>query len=216
MKNFLTVDSLELSFNDKLVLNALNLKVKEGDVVAITGSSGSGKTSLLRAICGLEQCLCGEITLNNKILLNNEINIPTNQRNVGLVLQEKVLFPHLTAIKNIEFGISDMKNKNETCHEIMKKLKILHLTNKYPHELSGGESQRVALARTIVTKPKLLMLDEPFTGLDEELKLKIYPEIKSILRERNTTCLMVSHDLNEVTALADKCFKLESGKLIEI
>ena len=123
MKNFLTVDSLELSFNDKLVLNALNLKVKEGDVVAITGPSGSGKTSLLRAICGLEQCLCGEITLNNKILLNNEINIPTNQRNVGLVLQEKVLFPHLTAIKNIEFGISDMKNKNETCHEIMKKLK---------------------------------------------------------------------------------------------
>ena len=96
MKNFLTVDSLELSFNDKLVLNALNLKVKEGDVVAITGPSGSGKTSLLRAICGLEQCLCGEITLNNKILLNNEINIPTNQRNVGLVLQEKVLFPHLT------------------------------------------------------------------------------------------------------------------------
>ena len=98
----------------------------------------------------------------------------------------------------------------------MYKRQILHLTNKYPHELSGGESQRVALARTIVTKPKLLMLDEPFTGLDEELKLKIYPEIKSILRERNTTCLMVSHDLNEVTALADKCFKLESGKLIEI
>ena len=98
----------------------------------------------------------------------------------------------------------------------MERLKIIKLAEKYPHELSGGESQRVALARSIVMKPKLLMFDEPFTGLDKELKIEIYPEIKSILEDSNITSLMVSHDLNEVKALADKCFYLKSGKLAEI
>jgi ABC-type nitrate/sulfonate/bicarbonate transport system ATPase subunit len=98
----------------------------------------------------------------------------------------------------------------------MLKLNIHDLTEKYPHELSGGESQRVALARSIIMKPKLLMLDEPFTGLDKQLKMKIYPTIKSILQENDITCLMVTHDLSEVKALADKCFNLESGKLQKI
>ena len=98
----------------------------------------------------------------------------------------------------------------------MKRLNIQSLANKYPHELSGGESQRVALGRSIVMKPKLLMMDEPFTGLDKKLKVKIYPEIQSILNDSKITALMVTHDLNEVKALADKCFNLESGKLTEL
>ena len=220
MKEFLSIKNIDLSFHKKdlkiSILRGLNLQVKAGDFIAITGASGSGKTSLLRAICGLESPSNGEIILDNLILFNNEISLPTEKRNIGLVVQEKVLFPHLNVKENIEFGISNKKDKKQLSTEMMERLKIINLAEKYPHELSGGESQRVALARSIVMKPKLLMFDEPFTGLDKELKIKIYPEIKSILQESKITSLMVTHDLNEVKALADKCFYLESGKLAEI
>lgn len=216
MKEFLKVKNVNLSFNNNEILKELNLTIDQGNFVAITGASGSGKTSLLRVICGLESPNQGEIILDNSLLLNKEIFIPAEKRNIGLVIQEKVLFPHLNARQNIEFGISSKTDKQNLSNEIMEKLNIKQLAEKYPHELSGGESQRVALARSIVMKPKLLMLDEPFTGLDKDLKMKIYPEIKSILQASKITALMVTHDLNEVKALADKCFNLESGKLVEI
>ena len=220
MGEFLKVKNIDLSFdNENLkirILKGLNLTVDKGNFVAITGASGSGKTSLLRVICGLESPNEGEIILDNVPLFNKEICVPTEKRNIGLVVQEKVLFPHLNTRKNIEFGISSKRDKQNRSNEIMEKLNIQQLADKYPHELSGGESQRVALARSIVMKPKLLMLDEPFTGLDKELKIKIYPEIKSILQESKITCLMVTHNLNEVKALSDKCFNLESGNLTEI
>ena len=217
---FLDIKNINLSFDNKdleiMILRNLCLTVKEGDFVAITGASGSGKTSLLRVICGLESPKEGEIILDHSIIFNKEISIPTEKRNIGLVSQEKVLFPHMNTRKNIEFGISKRKDKNELSNEIMEKLNIQKLSEKYPYQLSGGESQRVALARSIVMKPKLLLLDEPFSGLDTKLKTKIYPEIKSILNDNKITCLMVTHDLTEVKALADKLFNLESGKLVEI
>ena len=216
MKEFLKVKEIDLSFDKKRILKGLNLVIDEGHFVAITGASGSGKTSLLRVICGLESPKRGEIILDNSTLFNKDISIPTEKRNIGLVIQEKVLFPHLNTKENIEFGISSNKNKNHLSNEIMKRLNIQSLADKYPHELSGGESQRVALGRSIVMKPKLLMMDEPFTGLDKKLKVKIYPEIQSILNDSKITALMVTHDLNEVKALADKCFNLESGKLTEL
>ena len=216
MKEFLKVKKIDLSYDKNRILRGLNLVVDEGHFVAITGASGSGKTSLLRVICGLESPKSGEIILDNSTLFNKDISIPTEKRNIGLVIQEKVLFPHLNTKENIEFGISSNKNKNLLSSEIMKRLNIQSLANKYPHELSGGESQRVALGRSIVMKPKLLMMDEPFTGLDKKLKVKIYPEIQSILNDSKITALMVTHDLNEVKALADKCFNLESGKLTEL
>jgi len=217
---FLDIKNIKLSFDNKdleiMILRNLSLTVKEGDFVAITGASGSGKTSLLRTICGLESPKEGEIILDHSIMFNKEISVPTEKRNIGLVIQEKVLFPHMNTRQNIEFGISKRNDKNELSNEIMEKLKIQKLSEKYPYQLSGGESQRVAIARSIVMKPKLLLLDEPFSGLDTELKTKIYPEIKSILDEDKITCLMVTHDLTEVKALADKLFNLESGKLVEI
>ena len=216
MKEFLKVKNINLSFDSKEILKGLNLIIDEGNFVAITGASGSGKTSLLRVICGLESPSQGEIILDNSLLFSREISVPTEKRNIGLVIQEKVLFPHLSAIQNIEFGISSKKDKQNLSGEIMERLNITQLAEMYPHELSGGESQRVALARSIVMRPKLLMLDEPFTGLDKKLKLKIYPEIKSILRASKITALMVTHELNEVKALADKCFNLESGQLTEL
>lgn len=216
MKNFLSLQNISLDLDNKEILKGLNLQVDKGEFIAITGSSGAGKTSLLRIICGLESPKEGEILLDNMIIFNKGISVPTEKRNIGLVIQEKVLFPHLTARKNIEFGLSKNSPNESHVDEILHHLNITKLANKFPHELSGGESQRVALARSIVMKPKLLLLDEPFTGLDTELKSNIYPEIQSILKNNMITSLMVTHDLNEVKALSDKCFNLDSGKLIEI
>ena len=216
MKNFLSLQNISLDLDNKEILKGLNLQVDKGEFIAITGASGSGKTSLLRIICGLESPKEGEILLDNMIIFNKGISVPTEKRNIGLVIQEKVLFPHLTARKNIEFGLSKSSSNESHVDEILHHLNITKLANKFPHELSGGESQRVALARSIVMKPKLLLLDEPFTGLDAELKSNIYPEIQSILKNNMITSLMVTHDLNEVKALSDKCFNLDSGKLIEI
>lgn len=216
MKNFLSLQNISLDLDNKEILKGLNLQVDKGEFIAITGASGSGKTSLLRIICGLESPKEGEILLDNMIIFNKGISVPTEKRNIGLVIQEKVLFPHLTARKNIEFGLSKSSSNESHVDEILHHLNITKLANKFPHELSGGESQRVALARSIVMKPKLLLLDEPFTGLDTELKSNIYPEIQSILKNNMITSLMVTHDLNEVKALSDKCFNLDSGKLIEI
>ena len=216
MKNFLSLQNISLDLDNKEILKGLNLQVDKGEFIAITGSSGAGKTSLLRIICGLESPKEGEILLDNMIIFNKCISVPTEKRNIGLVIQEKVLFPHLTARKNIEFGLSKNSSNESHVDEILHHLNITKLANKFPHELSGGESQRVALARSIVMKPKLLLLDEPFTGLDTELKSNIYPEIQSILKNNMITSLMVTHDLNEVKALSDKCFNLDSGRLIEI
>ncbi len=216
MKDFLKLKNINLTFGKEKILDGLNLSINKGQFIAITGVSGSGKTSLLRIICGLEKPNDGEVHLDNNILLNDKISIPTEKRNIGLVIQEKVLFPHLNVKKNIEFGISTKNNKQDISIDIMEKLNILDLAKKYPHELSGGESQRVALGRSIVMKPKVLMFDEPFTGLDKELKIKIYPIIKSILLKNEITAIMVTHDLNEVKALADQCYNLKNGKLIEI
>ena len=216
MKDFLKLKNINLTFGKEKILDGLNLSINKGQFIAITGVSGSGKTSLLRIICGLEKPNDGEVHLDNNILLNDKISIPTEKRNIGLVIQEKVLFPHLNVKKNIEFGISTQNNKQDISKDMMEKLNILDLAKKYPHELSGGESQRVALGRSIVMKPKVLMLDEPFTGLDKELKIKIYPIIKSILLKNEITAIMVTHDLNEVKALADQCYNLKNGKLIEI
>ena len=216
MKDFLKLKNINLTFGKEKILDGLNLCINKGQFIAITGVSGSGKTSLLRIICGLEKPNDGEVHLDNNILLNDKISIPTEKRNIGLVIQEKVLFPHLNVKKNIEFGISTKNNKQDISKDIMEKLNILDLAKKYPHELSGGESQRVALGRSIVMKPKVLMFDEPFTGLDKELKIKIYPIIKSILLKNEITAIMVTHDLNEVKALADQCYNLKKGKLIEI
>ena len=216
MKDFLKLKNINLTFGKEKILDELNLSINKGQFIAITGVSGSGKTSLLRIICGLQKPNDGEVHLDNNILLNDKISIPTEKRNIGLVIQEKVLFPHLNVKKNIEFGISTKNNKQDISKDMMEKLNILDLAKKYPHELSGGESQRVALGRSIVMKPKVLMFDEPFTGLDKELKKKIYPIIKSILLKNEITAIMVTHDLNEVKALADQCYNLKSGKLIEI
>ena len=212
-KNLLKLKEVYYEVNSNLVLKDINLDIDEGNFVSIIGKSGSGKTTLLKIISGLKKQTKGTVILNDKILSNDGIFVEPEDRKLGLVVQEKVLFPHLNVQDNVQFGIASDDKKNEKCIEMLKKFHISDLIDKYPHEISGGEAQRVALARTLVTKPSVLLLDEPFNGLDQGLKDEIYPDIKRILKENKMTTIMVSHDLNEVKSLSNKIYELNNATL---
>ena len=212
-KNLLKLKEVYFEVNSNLVLKDINLDIDEGNFVSIIGKSGSGKTTLLKIISGLKKPTKGTVILNDKILSSDGIFVEPEDRKLGLVVQEKVLFPHLNVQDNVQFGIASDDKKNEKCIEMLKKFHISDLIDKYPHEISGGEAQRVALARTLVTKPSVLLLDEPFNGLDQGLKDEIYPDIKRILKENKMTTIMVSHDLNEVKSLSNKIYELNNATL---
>ena len=212
-KNLLKLKEVYFEVNSNIVLEDINLDIDEGNFVSIIGKSGSGKTTLLKIISGLKKQTKGTVILNDKILSNDGIFVEPEDRKLGLVVQEKVLFPHLNVQDNVQFGIASDDKKNEKCIEMLKKFHISDLIDKYPHEISGGEAQRVALARTLVTKPSVLLLDEPFNGLDQGLKDEIYPDIKRILKENKMTTIMVSHDLNEVKSLSNKIYELNNATL---
>jgi len=212
-KNYLNLHKIHYVVNSNIILKDVDLTVEKGEFISIIGKSGSGKTTLLKIISGLIKQTSGEISLNNKILANNDSFVEPENRKLGLVVQEKVLFPHLNVQSNVEFGISSDIEKKEKSIEMLKKFHISNLKDKYPHEISGGEAQRVALARTLVTKPSVLLLDEPFNGLDQELKDEIYPVIKNILKTNKMTTIMVSHDLKEVKRLSAKVYNLNNAAL---
>ncbi len=212
-ENLLKLKQICFEIDSNIILQDINLEIDEGNFVSIIGRSGSGKTSLLKIISGLKKQTKGTVTLNNTILSDDDTFIEPESRNLGLVVQEKVLFPHLNVQSNVEFGIPEEENKREKTVEMLNKFHISNLMEKYPHEISGGEAQRVALARTLVTKPQVLLLDEPFSGLDQSLKDGIYPDIKKILKDNNMTTIMVSHDLDEVNSLSNKIYELKDGTL---
>ena len=215
-KDFLNLKNIHYEINSQTILKNINFFVNKGKFISIIGESGSGKTTLLKIISGLKKQTKGEILLDGKIMASEDIFIEPENRNLGLVVQEKVLFPHLKVLANVEFGIPREDNKREKAVEMLNKFHISNLMEKYPHEISGGEAQRVALARTLVTKPKVLLLDEPFNGLDEELKKDIYPDIKKILKDNKITTIMVSHNTSEVKNLSDRIFNLKNAALKEL
>ena len=170
--------------DNETTLKNINLQVNKGEKVAILGPSGSGKSTLLRLIAGLEKPQSGSISIKGKIVSTKDLVVAPEKRKLGLVVQEKALFPHLTVKENITFGIKKRSDKNKTVSELCLLFKIDHLADKYPHEISGGEQQRTALARSMAPKPELLMLDEPFNALDQELKGALYSELNQIFEEK--------------------------------
>lgn len=197
-----------------LTIRGLNLNLEIGERVSILGPSGSGKSTLLRLIAGLEKPNNGEIIKKAEIMTNNKIFIPPEKRNIGLVVQEKALFPHLSVYENICFGVQKNKDKNKIVFDLLELFKIDSLKDKYPHEISGGEQQRVALARSLAPNPDLLMLDEPFSALDEELRKTLYKEVSEVFSKRNSSVLLVTHDPYEAEVMTDKQLKMEDGNLI--
>jgi iron(III) transport system ATP-binding protein len=213
-KEFLKITNLNYKIENKTILKNLNLSIAEGEFVAIMGPSGCGKTTLLRIISGLAKQTSGVISVNNQILADENNFIEPEARNLGLVVQEKVLFPHLNVKNNIMFGLKT--KAMDSVNKIVDQFKINKLLDYYPHQLSGGEAQRVALTRTLVTAPKLLLLDEPFNGLDEKLKKDIYPDLQELLKQNNTTTIMVSHNTEEVQELSDRSYQLTHKNLQEL
>ena len=194
----------------EISLKNISLTVNKAEKVSILGPSGSGKSTLLRLIAGLEKPYSGTITIQGKVVSDQDHLVAPEKRNVGLVVQNKALFPHLTVEKNIGFGIRKNQEKTKIIADLLSLFKIEHLSNKYPHEISGGEQQRTAIARSMAPSPELLMLDEPFSALDRELKEELYAELNHIFKERQQTIILVTHDLDEAKVLSDKQINLEN------
>lgn len=215
MNNILEISNLSHAYSkDSKSVTGINLNILSGERVSILGPSGCGKSTLLRLIAGLESPSEGEIKIKGIEVSSKESLVPPEKRNVGLVVQDKALFPHLSVYANICFGIKKNKTKDDIASELLNLFKIEDLKNKYPHEISGGEQQRVALARSLATDPDVLMLDEPFSALDKELKQNIYSEISAVFSEKKSTILLVTHDQNEAELMTERRLIMEKGSFV--
>ena len=208
-KNFFEIKNVDFNIDGKTKVKNVSFSIeKEGDVICLLGPSGIGKTTILRTIAGLERIRKGSIELNGKILSSDKINIEPENRNVSLAFQDNSLFPHYDVQKNILLGSEKNKEKIEKkidVKEIIDLLDISHILNKYPHEISAGEAQRASLARSLMTQPDLLLLDEPLSNVDQSFKEEIQVRLKKILNKLKISTIIVTHDSYEAFYLGSKC-----------
>ena len=206
MSDLLVLDNVSVSYEKTAVLENLSLSLQRGEIGCLLGSSGTGKSTLLRAIAGFETLASGVVTLNEKILSGNGFSVPTHQRGIGMVFQDHALFPHMNAADNIAFGLR-AQNKEQKIARVNELLAMIGLEDcaaRFPHELSGGQQQRVALARALAPQPELILLDEPFASLDAELRQRLAMDVRALLKRNNTAALLVTHDQQEAFAMADR------------
>ena len=209
----LEIENLSKSYESKLeVVSDCSFSIESGNICAIVGESGSGKSTLFRLIAGLERPEKGSIKVKEKIVSNDKFIVAPKNRNVGLVFQDFSLFPHMTVKENIEFGL--VKNKNKKVEELLKIIRMENFLNRYPHELSGGQQQRVSLARSLALDPSLLLLDEPFSNLDTELKSKLRKDVRNIIKEIGTSSIFITHDILDALDIADEIIFMDNGKII--
>ena len=207
-KNFLEIKDVtfEASKVNKVHNVSFNIE-KEGDIICLLGPSGIGKTTILRSIAGLTNIKSGEIILKNKVMSSEKVHVEPENRNISLSFQDNCLFPHYNVLRNIQFGAERNKKKTQTIstEEIIKFLNLEKIKDKFPHQISAGEAQRAALARSLVTNPDLLLLDEPLSNVDQSFKEEIQVKLKKILTEQKITTILVTHDSYEAFYLGTKC-----------
>ncbi len=194
-------------------LKNISFSLEHGKILGIQGASGSGKSTILRIIAGLEVPQSGTISINGKIVCSEMIFIEPEKRNIGMVFQDYALFPHLTVEKNILFGVDDKHNAANILQEMVNLVNIQDLVKRYPYELSGGQQQRVAIARTLARRPSLLLLDEPFSSLDTALQNKIRTEVHAIVKKSNITTIFVSHNEEDISSISDHIMHLHEGSI---
>ena len=208
-KNFFEVKNVDFNIGGKNKVRNVSFSIeKEGDVICLLGPSGIGKTTILRTIAGLEKIKNGVIELKGKTLSSENINIEPEDRNISLAFQENSLFPHYSVEKNILLGAERNKERNEkklSLNEIVELLDIPKILKKYPHQISAGEAQRASLARSLITQPDLLLLDEPLSNVDQSFKEEIQVRLKKILKKLKITTIIVTHDSYEAFYLGSKC-----------
>ena len=204
-------------YGDTVAVDDFNFDVHAGEVVCLLGPSGCGKTTALRVAAGLEILQRGEVSVGGAVVANTRTAVPPEQRGVGLVFQDYALFPHLTVLQNVEFGLSHLLagEKKIRAVTLLDQVGMKWATTRYPHTLSGGQQQRVALARAMAPRPPVILLDEPFSGLDARLRDQVRDESLHILKESGTAALLVTHDAEEAMFMADRIGVMRDGRLVQ-
>lgn len=213
----MSFENISYKIGSQVILDDISLNVEPGEVLCLLGPSGSGKTSLLRIAAGLVDGAQGDVKIDGRTVAGKDVFVPPESRGVGLVFQDYALFPHLTILQNVEFGLT-ARSRDEARTQAMKILSRVGLEDRasnYPDVLSGGEQQRVALARALAPRPGILLMDEPFSGLDSRLRDNIRDQTLQLLRETRSTAIIVTHDAEEALRVGDHVALLNNGKLVQ-
>lgn len=211
----LKVDQIQCHYDLHTVINTLSFQVDGGEICCLLGPSGCGKTTVLRAIAGFQAISQGQIILRDKLLSSASFQLEPERRQIGMVFQDYALFPHLTVQENIRFGIRKLPlpQQRRIVDELLALIKLSDMGQRYPHELSGGQQQRVALVRALAPSPSVLLLDEPFSNLDVDLRRHLNLEVRDILKQLNITAVLVTHDQEEAFTIGDHIGLLHDGTL---
>ena len=195
----------------------VSLNLKPGEIACLLGPSGCGKTTLLRIAAGIEKPDAGRLLFDGQEMAGPARFVPPEKRNIGLMFQDFALFPHLSILENVAFGLKNLppEEARTIARHALERVGLAHYAANYPHHLSGGEQQRVALARALVPRPQVMLMDEPFSGLDQRLRESVRAETLTLLRETRASCLLVTHDPVEAMGLADRIFLMRQGHLIQ-
>ena len=217
LANVLTIQKLSKKFGERFAVNQASWSAQSGQIICLLGHSGCGKTTMLRLIAGLETPTEGSIQLERKVLWDPYQQVQAEERNIGFVFQDYALFPHLSVLENVMFGLKKIpKHERQSIAEnALKHVSMSHHIHNYPYTLSGGEQQRVALARALAPKPHVLLMDEPFSNLDHRLRDQIRQSTIEILKQTSTTTIIVTHDPEEALQIADQIILMHQGKIIQ-
>jgi iron(III) transport system ATP-binding protein len=212
-----TLTGVRRGYGDGWSLDDVSLTAPEGKVLALLGPSGSGKSTILRLIAGLESVESGEIRIGDQLASSTTLSMPTEQRRLGMVFQDYSLFPHLSAAANVAFGLDKLARAEREVLAVrwLDRVGLKHRAGAYPHELSGGEQQRIALARALAPQPRAVLLDEPFSGLDPVQRAELRDATLATLAEAKTTTVFVTHDAEDALQVADRLAILKDGRLLQ-
>lgn len=211
----LTLQNISKSFDQQVVLDGISMEVHGNQLIALLGESGAGKSTLLRIIAGFDQPDKGEILLDGEVLANETIFVKPEYRGIGVIFQDYALFPHLSVKKNIAFGVSKSVETDKHVDQLLDIFELKNQAHKKPSAISGGQQQRVAIARALAAEPKLLLLDEPFSNLDQTLKRKIRNEIIKTQKAFDVPMVLVTHEPEDAMKLADKIAVLQEGRIVQ-
>jgi len=216
------VTSLELRgishrFDDKTVVDDVSLRLDTGEILCLLGPSGCGKTTTLRIAAGLEEVQQGSVLMDGQVVADDHGSVPPERRGIGLVFQDYALFPHLKVIDNVAFGVADGNTdaKRRRAMDMLERVGMTRYAHDYPHMLSGGEQQRVALARALAPKPGVMLMDEPFSGLDVRLRDRVRDDTLALLKGMDTATLLVTHDPEEAMRMADRIVLMRDGRIVQ-
>jgi len=203
-------------YDGRAVVDDVSLSIRAGQVTCLLGPSGCGKSTTLRIIAGVEMQDSGEIYVDGKLVCDTNYRVPPERREIGLMFQDFALFPHLSVADNVGFGLKGAKDdRRARVIELLQRVDLMRFIDGFPHQLSGGEQQRVALARALAPKPRIMLMDEPFSGLDNRLRDGIRDQTLSLLKEEDTAVLLVTHEPEEAMRMADEIALMRGGKIVQ-